>query len=905
MPSRIDFTEISFNFPKDHPRLSRMWKVRDTLYRSKITQKVINFKYEGNEVPPLGTVIDDDHPPPNPFDCEDEECKECFPQFFPATTMISNSVAQEKMSSLIETIQENTAFLRSAIAAHADFIVTRWRKKSRDKRFAFLEEHSALYPKKWAAVHLLNAVNYPNSEEEHVYWVGPGRDIIATNLVTGEVKRVRRTPHPRDPEGVIDRFRDTWFLPYLDAEMLSEDPMLLLALLHHRTFNEPEKWITFDSSNVVLAECFGPIDHVFNAQCVVVQGLGYGELVKWNAQQMQRREIMGFTKAYFVFMAQSRMMAMLTRFVSGLLAEAKEAPIYEVHPKWSQLISTNFSRFGTTSGWSTDSVKPFSAPPSFDPIEIMELIASRHRAVKDEVELLQTDPAYVQFHARELASAHFFETWSGSDRWPYFVDMLFCIPLRREMYWRQLNNESKRMGDWFKAVQDSPSDAEAKAEYEHMLYTVWDLCLETFAVFECNVESSLLYQRGFEKNLDIRGDGKDNKFNRKFSLDDYFPNDMLYWAVSSLGYDKYRPLSMDPSLNFAIIDHLCRTDRKEAARISQSLLVQLSDMAILSEMMSSINLRQFRDVRTTRKHAKRFMQEEHRDEFIKKINAPFGDNEIGDKLGEFLERACTQYPWPRGRKSEAWLQEADASQKALDVFWSEMRTIWARKLREEGGVAEHYIKEDIDGLMSFSQEEKHLEELAAQREYVLRQIARANKQTIDTEATSQTVWGEDTGSPPSVTSVSRKNRTRSPLFSGQGTESPPPTLAAPAAPLSQPEPVKIAIKRDNIAIFKAMYPKNGEDSSRSFAWQHFLAAMTDAGFSILQSQGSAVTLKLEKSKGVNTIVVHRPHPVATINPIMLRSIAKRITKWFGWHRETFVEREGADCSDRLKNLMLC
>jgi hypothetical protein len=24
---------------------------------------------------------------------------------------------------------------------------------------------------------------------------------------------------------------------------------------------------------------------------------------------------------------------------------------------------------------------------------------------------------------------------------------------------------------------------------------------------------------------------------------------------------------------------------------------------------------------------------------------------------------------------------------------------------------------------------------------------------------------------------------------------------------------------------------------------------------------------------------------------MLRSIAKRIAKWFGWHRETFVESE--------------
>jgi hypothetical protein len=883
MPSVTEFTEFTINPQKDHPRLSRMWKVRDTLYRSKITKKVLNYRYEGSQAPPLGTVIPDNSPPPNPFDCEDDECSECYSQFFPATTMINDSVAQQTMSALTEATQENMAFLRDALTAHADFIITRWRKKSREKRVTFLEEHSALYPKKWAAIHLLNAVNYPHSEEEHAYYVGPDREVIATNIHTGEVKHVRRTPHPRDPEGVVNRFRDTWFLPYLDTEMLSEDPLLLLALLHHRTFNEPEKWIAFDSANVVLAECFGPIDHVFNPQCVVVHGPNYGKLVNWNAQQMHRREIMGFTRAYFVFTAQSKMMALLRRFVSGLLTEANEAPIYGMHPKWSQLIDTDFSRFGSTSGWSTDSIKPFSAPPSFDPHEIIELIASRHRAVKDEVELLQTDPAYVQFQARELASAHFFETFSGSDRWPYFVDQLFCIPLRREMYWRQLNNESKRMGERLKEIEDAPSDTEARSGYEHMVHTVWDLCLETFAVFENGVEGSLLYQRGFERNLDIRGDGKLDKFKRTFSTDDYFPNDMLYWAVSSLGYDKYRPLSMDPSLNFAIIDHLCRTDRKEAARISQGLLVQISDMAILFDILESINLRPIRDVHVTQKHADRLLKEENRDQFIKKINAPFGDNEIGDKLGEFLERACTQYPWPRGRKSEEWLQEADAAQEALDVFWSEMRLIWARRLRQEGQVAERYvstskthyhfseehtklfalqIKEDIDGLMRFSEGERHLEELAAQREYVHRQLARSRPQTINVDAVSQTVWGEDTSSSPSITHVARKTRTRSPSSQIQDIE---PNIDTPVIAAPQPQPIKIVIKRDNIAVFRAMFPKNGEDSARSFAWQHFLAAMTDAGFSILQSQGSAVTLKLEKSKGVNTIVVHRPHPVATIS----------------------------------------
>lgn len=88
-----------------------------------------------------------------------------------------------------------------------------------------------------------------------------------------------------------------------------------------------------------------------------------------------------------------------------------------------------------------------------------------------------------------------------------------------------------------------------------------------------------------------------------------------------------------------------------------------------------------------------------------------------------------------------------------------------------------------------------------------------------------------------------------------------------------------------------MFPSCGQEAQRSSSWQYFLGAMIDAGFSILQSQGSAVTLEQdeESCEGVRTIVVHRPHPSPTINPIMLRSIAKRMTKWFGWRRELFIE----------------
>jgi hypothetical protein len=68
--------------------------------------------------------------------------------------------------------------------------------------------------------------------------------------------------------------------------------------------------------------------------------------------------------------------------------------------------------------------------------------------------------------------------------------------------------------------------------------------------------------------------------------------------------------------------------------------------------------------------------------------------------------------------------------------------------------------------------------------------------------------------------------------------------------------------------------------------------MVNSGFSILQNQGLAVTLKLDQytGSGVKTIVLLRPHSSPTIEPDMLRGIAKRMEKRFGWHREMFVER---------------
>lgn len=74
-------------------------------------------------------------------------------------------------------------------------------------------------------------------------------------------------------------------------------------------------------------------------------------------------------------------------------------------------------------------------------------------------------------------------------------------------------------------------------------------------------------------------------------------------------------------------------------------------------------------------------------------------------------------------------------------------------------------------------------------------------------------------------------------------------------------------------------------------WTEFSSAMTDAGFSIAPGGGSAVSFR--KATTQETIVFHRPHPSPNIAPIVLRKMGKRLTKWFQYGPETFVESEEA------------
>jgi hypothetical protein len=764
MPPQFETMEFGSAEAKKRTAGDRRWPIRSSLMRIKRPDKVHYNAYE----PALkdhgkASFIQANNPPASPFDCVDanpynltNECSVCLPQYFPASHSFTDKQAEAVLESTVNSIKSDLAFLRDSLARHADFLVSRWKKKSRDKRSTFLKTHTQLFEERWAAVHLLDRVGLP----ERAY---PGPRIIpkvrtirtpeGKYAITLELHTAQSLSDANLRDETLASHTDSWFLPYLDVETLSEDPTLLLSLLHHRSSNEPEEWLAFDNANIVLVEHFSIMSSTFNRNCVVMQGPDYGKLVPWNAEQAHRWEIVGFTKAHVLLTAQRKMFNLLSKCVKGLLTEATTPPELSLNPKWNSMISSDFSRFKTSFPWSTDFVKPFSAPRRFDAREISELITSHHRVVLDELELLQTDPQYVQSLVKEFRACLFFESFRAKDVMPWLVDYLFFETVHREAYWRQLAAESEQMMRYSDVFERSPS-VQAKQDFERAVFIVQDLCIETFAIFEPQVQAGLLIQKGFERNFEFQGDATVESTNRTFSQKDCFPDDLLHWSMSTLGYDENRPFTMDPSFNFAIIDYLCRNDTKEAARISQTMLDRLSDMSIVSEVISSIREDMTRNRSIHAQVAKLFPKHvTSPQDWIKKINAKHG-KVLGDLLGPHLQHLCQEFPWPRGKHDLKWLEEATAARACLDKFWARFRELWTHELKK-AQVSQGLIDEDVQ-LLSTASTTRHQQGLEFEKQDIQAElVARRDKSKNTAPVEVQSVRGKENESQTSPPSRSR------------------------------------------------------------------------------------------------------------------------------------------------------
>lgn len=156
--------------------------------------------------------------------CEDPECVDCPEHFRHEDDMSVLSLiydrglpldeAKEITARLSSTAKAGRGKLKAHLERHGDLFMSRWKKRSKDKRADLLSRASNLLPQKRGMAFL---------------------ELAQSNGGQYDWKLSRS-----------DKFRFGVLLPYLAADTLKDNPAFLFALLHYRTLYSLEEWATFD-----------------------------------------------------------------------------------------------------------------------------------------------------------------------------------------------------------------------------------------------------------------------------------------------------------------------------------------------------------------------------------------------------------------------------------------------------------------------------------------------------------------------------------------------------------------------------------------------------------------------------------------------------------------------------------
>ncbi|EME45926.1 hypothetical protein DOTSEDRAFT_22049 [Dothistroma septosporum NZE10] len=272
-----------------------------------------------------------------------------------------------------------------------------------------------------------------------------------------------------------------------------------------------------------------------------------------------------------------------------------------------------------------------------------------------------------------------------------------------------------------------------------------------------------------------------------------------------------------------------------------------------------------------------------------------GYKELHPSLAAFMK--C---PVPNGRATRANLDALTQSHEALQGFWLEARR-WRKNRMVDNGLREHEADKRVQCL-AFSGNATHAKLIASERHSLLaaiearEKVASARQGQAAKEAKQandpHTVWGisEPETLPGSGPKSKEKTRptTQADKAHEVGHDDNINALSTAAKTLTIAP--KVEVSKDSMRLLTRMYASMDDTKANkgSVKWDDLVAALIDSGFQVTPNGGSAVTFKDTGGRG--SIVFHRPHPDPPLDPIMLRSIGKRLAKWFGWEKESFVER---------------
>ncbi|KAG9691292.1 hypothetical protein KCU95_g8131, partial [Aureobasidium melanogenum] len=796
------------------------------------------------------------------------ECRCCEQQFlameaqrfdrFRYETIVKPEIAQTTLADFVDKIKENRAHLTNLCDKFGNLILSRWKKKSRDKREALLlAADPTLKKEPWFRL---------RTEGEAITWQ--------------EVRPLR----------------SSWLLPYLSTATLKANPSVLLGLLHNRVMHSPEEWAPFDSEVVRQGWADGYFDLEYcGYYCVVMHGINYGKLVPWDKEAAERCDIVGYPRARLLIEAQALMFSRL-RAIVDLILEGVNHDGSSACDKWLETIRTGFKQSNNIEFWSDYVNQPFSSPPKLDVDYYCSIAKARMQAAKDHLWLLQTDPSYFRRFVKVLAVGEVYKTvW----RYVLIVKDIHQVVMDY-LRWRELSEEWSTIQDYYRRFRDNIHPGQPLPHrLECSLYLLEGTLIAALDRRARHLNMYVAQRPGFQHFHKFTVLSKppsrpgQHMFNRedvcKSTSYQFYREDPLYWTLMQLQSQSSVQFRFDHSELFARLEaHLAEASPEERARLDETVYAKMSDFAAQHEMLSAIKLHRPASARRGLEDTLKMMEE---------ISTPSNRGSVVDATAHKLKSYT--FPTDRiklfeqsvpavGRKDEAWLDRRTTERRILTEFWKQA----SDSLREELTFTSMNQEELDDSISSVtvSTSPEYAEIVEKERLQVLDAIAAAAVVKTDISTINLhegTFW--ETG--PDLSKLDIKERAPKPKTrplqpaeqrSNEEVLSEPTTDAD-----SEPVIQRISTTPRALEIIRKMFPTSAEEAAaKTTEWDHFVHAMNDLGLNARNVGGSAV--EFEHPALERKINFHRPHPVAKIDSIMLQSMGKRLRKHFDWSREVFV-----------------
>ncbi|KAF4502370.1 ycfA domain containing protein [Fusarium agapanthi] len=785
-------------------------------------------------------------------------CADCQDGFYPENAQknpehsyhqrLSDAKAESLACFKVDDIQRYRSRLSEKIQVFGDILITRWTKQSQAKRATLLGKAA------------------PGLEEQQ--WLLPRYNCMRERFYI-----LARTPK---------RTRQL-LLPWLNVHVLMANPAVLFALIHYRTAYPPQSWATFDSNQLKVSWAAGYFDVDFSAKCVVMHGDRYGSLVDWEAKAAHRADILGYPRAMLVLEAQAHLLQVLCNIVDKILegVDPLQPPRAK---KWHDLVSHEaFRETGAIEFWSPYTNQAFSRPPMFICDYLLTLAKSRLDETGDHLWYMQCDSDYMRRHVKIWFATEVFKKAPEQQR-AMMLTQRIVLEIESHFFWRWIEMECSNV----EAVRRQFSDTIYPGMPLHPNYDKALGALELLLVNQVNYRAELLgkvlpHCPGLQKHWNIdRNYASSKKIGllkrkNKPNTQEALKNDPLDWCLVQLQGKPDTPLTFDHAMLFAMLrDHLS-SNPSERKRLDEITYQILSDLSTCHEMLIAVRSHR---LQTTLGTLDEVITTEHRGYW--RIRRPLAINEeVFKDIGTALMEDFYRVKPPTGSKGTERISQLRAPRTAAEKLWGSIRAFVREDLTKSYIAFSSEEAEDLLGAVSAHLSEEYIQEKQRAEAEILIAIKIADK--------PQPIHGTfNAGPEPSHTSAKiSQGREKVKTRGEQGSSaSEAETPAQDAVEVATNDIIPLA--RELLGAIHLMFPSK-DDVAKDVTWDRFVNMMTKAGFTARNNTGSAVAFKQVSGAGAGgRIVFHKPHPADKIDPILLRIMGKRMTKWFGWKRQFFA-----------------